>query len=574
MFPNFLAPRSVCRTCLVPAYTKQTEATVKRLYLSLALFVVVGIIAAACGPVTPEEAAPASGSASETVQAEANAARDEIVLAIGGESDDGYDPTLGWGRYGSPLFQSTLLRRDASLNIVNDLATGYTVSDDALVWTVSLREDARFSDGTPLTAEDVAYTFNQAAASGGLTDVTVLDEAVATGTYTVELRLKEPQSTFINRLITLGIVPRHAHGPDYARNPIGSGPYQLVQWDAGQQLIIEANPYYYGEQPALQRLVFLFLEEDAAFAAAKAGQVQVVSVPQALAVQQIGGMQLYDVDSVDNRGLMFPFVPDEGTTDPEGDPIGNDVTADRAIRQAVNYALDRAALVAGVLEGFGSPAYGPVSGLPWQEPAADIADADPARARQILAEGGWTDSDGDGIVEKDGLKAEFTIVYPASDSTRQALALAAADMIGAVGIQANVDGKSWDEIARLAHSNVILFGWGSHDQTEMYNLYHSAAATGGYYNAGYYANPIIDDYLDLAMGAPSQEEALVYWKAAQWDGQHGFTTHGDAAWAWLVNLDHTYFVHECLDIGTPQVEPHGHGWPITAGIASWKWTCE
>lgn len=546
---------------------------------SLVLLVVGGMLIAGCGQVTPQAAVPeptlpATPGVAQPAAAGSAGTQDEIVLAIGGESDDGYDPTLGWGRYGSPLFQSTLLRRDETLNVVNDLATGYTVSDDRLVWTVTIREDAQFSDGTPLTAADVAYTFNTAAASGGLTDVTVLDEAVATGEYTVELRLKAPQSTFIQRLITLGIVPQHAHGPDYARNPIGSGPYQLVRWDAGQQLIVEANPSYYGEPPAIKRLVFLFLEEDAAFAAAKAGQAQVVSVPQSLAVQQIDGMKLYDVASVDNRGLMFPYVPATGETTPDGHPIGNDVTADLAIRQAVNYALDRNALVAGVLEGYGALAYGPVSGLPWQEPAADIQDADIATAQQILADAGWTDSDGDGVVEKNGVKAEFTIIYPASDSTRQALALSAADMIKAVGIQANVDGKSWDAIETLMHSNVILFGWGSHDQTEMYNLYHSSAATGDFYNAGYYANAAIDTTLDLAMGAPSQEEALVYWKAAQWNGQQGFTTKGDAAWAWLVNLDHTYFVDACLDIGTPQIEPHGHGWPITAGIASWKWTCE
>ena len=64
-----------------------------------------------------------------------------------------------------------------------------------------------------------------------------------------QLRLKQPQSTFVNRLIYPGHVPKHVHGPDYARNPIGSGPYQLVQWDEGQQLIVEANPTYYGEAP-------------------------------------------------------------------------------------------------------------------------------------------------------------------------------------------------------------------------------------------------------------------------------------------------------------------------------------
>lgn len=530
------------------------------------------VVEAPAQKVEPDAEAPAE--AEPAAEVEAVGGGDQIFLAIGGESEDGYDPTLGWGRYGAPLFQSTLLKRDQDLNIVNDLAESYAVSEDGLVWTVKIREDAVFSDGEPLTAADVVYTFTKAAESGGLTDVTVLDEAVATGDYTLELRLKEPQSTFVNRLISLGIVPEHAHGEEYARNPIGSGPYRLVQWDEGQQLIVEANPLYYGEPPQIERLVFLFTDEDTGFAAAQAGQVQVVSVPQALAVQQIEGMTLYDVQSVDNRGLMFPFQPADGQTTPDGYPIGNDVTADPAIRQAINYAIDRQALVAGVLEGFGSPAFGPVSGLPWEEPASIIEDSSLDAAQQILADDGWIDSDGDGVLDKDGLKAEFTIIYPASDSTRQALALAAADMITPLGIQANVEGKSWDEITELKHSNVVVFGWGSHDQTEMYNLYYSATGGEGWYNTGYYANEAVDSYLDLAMGAPTQEEALVYWKSAQWDNQEtGFTTPGDAAWAWLVNLDHTYFVSDCLDIGQPQIEPHGHGWPITANIAQWRWTC-
>ncbi len=521
----------------------------------------IALLAACAAPPTPP--APA-------------AAETELVLALGGESADGYDPTLGWGRYGSPLFQSTLLRRDANLQIVNDLATNYAVSSDGLTWSVTIRDDVVFSDGEPLTAEDVAYTFNQAAISGGLTDVTLLDRAVATGPYSVELQLKQPQSTFVNRLITLGIVPQHAHSPEYGRQPIGSGPYQLVAWEPGKQLIVEANPRYYGSQPAFQRLVFLFVdnEGDGALIAARAGQVDIASVPQSFAQQPIPGMRLVAVPSVDNRGIIFPFVPDTGATTPAGNPIGNNVTADRAIRQAVNFALDREALVRGVLEGYGSPAFGPVTGLAWEEPAAVITDANLEQAQQILTAGGWADTNGDGIVERDGQRAEFTLLYPASDNVRQALALSAADMVRPAGIQINVAGKSWDEIETLMHSNAVLFGWGSHDQTELYNLYHSSSAGQGFYNTGFYANTAIDSVLDLAMGAPSEQEAIVFWRQAQWDGSQGFTTQGDAAWAWLVNLYHTYFVTECLDLGQPQIEPHGHGWPITAGILEWTWTCQ
>lgn len=529
----------------------------------------------ACAPSNSQQAQqPLQQNSSIASQNSQQGSSEQIVLAIGGESEEGYDPTLGWGRYGSPLFHSTLLRRNENLELVNDLATEYSVSPDRKVWTVNIRPDAKFSDGKPVTAEDVAYTFNKAAESGGLTDVTVLDQAVAIDNDTVELRLKQPQSTFVNRLVTLGIVPKHAHGKDYAQNPVGSGPYKLVQWDEGQQLIVEANPDYYGESPAIKRLVFLFVEEDAAFAAVKSGQAQVAAVPQSLAVQQIDNMKLYDVTSVDNRGLMFPFPRSNVKKTPDGRPVGNNVTADAAIRQAINVAIDRQALVEGVLEGYGSPAYGPVSGLAWEQPDAKIEDANPEQAKQILAEGGWRDTNGDGVVEKNGLPAEFTLLYPASDSTRQALALSVAEMIKPIGIRANVEGKSWDDIKPMMHSSVILFGWGSHDQTEMYNLYHSKSAKGDFYNAGYYANTAIDKTLDLAMGAPTEAEAIAFWKAAQWDGKEGFTAKGDAAWAWLVNLDHTYFVNQCLDIGKPQVEPHGHGWPITANIASWKWTCQ
>ncbi|BCS89831.1 ABC transporter substrate-binding protein [Pseudodesulfovibrio sediminis] len=499
-------------------------------------------------------------------------AKDTLTLAIKGEPAEGYDPTLGWGRYGSPLFQSTLLKRNENMKIVTDLATSYSLSKDGLLWTVTIREDAKFSDGTPLTAKDVEYTFNTAAQAGGKVDLMSLNKAEAKDATTILFTLKKTDSTFVNRFISLGIVPKASHGPGYARMPIGSGPYRMVEWNEGQQMIAEANPYYYGDAPYFKRLVFLFTDEDTSFAAAKAGQVDIVVVPQALAVQTIPGMTMHAVHSVDNRGLMFPTVPATGKTTDKGAPIGNDVTADKAIRQAINKVIDRKALVAGILEGYGSPAYSVCDGLPWFNPANTFADNDADAARKILADAGWKDSDGDGIVEKNGLKAEFTIIYPAERSIRQYLALASADMIKKIGINAKVEGKrSWDEIKQLMHSNVIVFGWGSHDPIEIYHLYSSHHAGDGYNNPGLYTNPKVDEYLDKALAAPNYEASLEYWMKSQWDGETGTSALGDAPWAWLVNLDHTYFISDHLNVGTSQVEPHGHGWPITANIEKWTW---
>lgn len=495
-----------------------------------------------------------------------------LMLAIKGEPEEGYDPILGWGLYGNPLFQSTLLKRDEELRIVPSLATRYSQSEDGMKWLVTIREDAIFSDGTPLTAKDVAFTFNKAKDAGGKVDLAHLREVEVTGKYTVTFHMAQRDTTFTNRLITLGIVPLHAYGEGYGRKPIGSGPYQLTEWTEGQQMVAEVNPYYFGKKPFFKKIVFLFTDEDTSFAAAKAGKVHMVVVPQSLAHQQLPDMVLKAVKSVDNRGLMFPAIPDTGEKTVEGYPIGNSVTADPAIRKAANLAIDRQALVEGVLEGYGRPAYGVCDGLPWDNPANVIADNDIAKAITILEQAGWQDSDGDNIREKNGLKAEFTIVYPASRSIRQYLALASADMLKKIGIKARVEGRSnFAEIRKIMHRDVIVFGWGSHDPIELYHLYNSKYAGVGYNNTGFYANKEVDANLERALTAGSFDESLQFWKAAQWNGKTGVNARGDAAWAWLVNLDHTYFVHKKLDIGTAQVEPHGHGWPITANIEKWKW---
>jgi peptide/nickel transport system substrate-binding protein len=241
------------------------------------------------------------------------APKTELLLAVQGESSQGYDPILGWGEYGHPLFQSTLLTRDADLKTQPDLATSWVLSEDRLTWTITIRSDVSFTDGSPLTAEDVAFTFNEAAKAGGV-DLTALASAMATGSTTVVMRLKEPRITFVENFHTLGIVPIRVYGPDYARNPVGSGAYKFVRWDEGQQLIVEANPLFYGPKPAFQRLTFLFTGEDTSFAAATAGKLDIAAVPHALADKLPAGMTRVVAKTVDNRGLMFPQQPSTGKT--------------------------------------------------------------------------------------------------------------------------------------------------------------------------------------------------------------------------------------------------------------------
>lgn len=502
---------------------------------------------------------------------EKNEKREEFVFAFGSEPDTGFDPTMGWGRYGSPLFQSTLLKRDDDLNIINDLATSYEVSDDGKVWTIDLREDVKFSDGEPLSASDVKFTFETIIEKGSVVDINEIEKIEAVDDATVRFTLKKAQSTFINNLVATGIVPEHAYSDSYAQKPIGSGPYQFVQWDKGQQLMIETNPDYYGKKPNLKKITFLFLNEDAAYAAAQAGTVDLAYIPALFSKKEVPGMTLKVVETVDNRGIVFPYVK-AGEVTEDGLPIGNDVTADLAIRQAINIAVDRAALIDGVLEGRGTPAYTSVDGLPWWNPETVVKDADLEGAKKILKEGGWEESDKDGILEKGGLKAEFELYYLADDEIRQSLAIAVADMMKPLGINIKIEGGSWDVIGKKMHSEAVLMGWGSHDPQEMYNIYGSANAGIEYNNTGYYKNAKVDGYFQQALQAKSEEDAIEFWKKAQWDGSTGVSAKGDAAWAWLVNIDHLYLVKEGLDIGKQRIHVHGHGWPVTDNIVEWKWS--
>jgi peptide/nickel transport system substrate-binding protein len=447
-------------------------------------------------------------------------AKPQLVLAIGGEPEAGFDPLLGWGRYGHPLFQSTLLTRNADLETQADLATEWSLSDDRLTWTISLRSDVRFSDGSPLTADDVAFTFTEGAKAGGALDLTVLDRATAIDDHTVEIRLKEPWITFTENFHSLGIVPSDSYGPGYARDPVGSGPYRLVSWAEGEQLIVEANPSYYGEIPDFERITFLFTDEDTSLAAATAGAVDLVAAGATAADLVPEGFRQVVVPSVDNRGITFPMVPDRGETTEAGFPIGNDVTSDRAIRRAINLGIDRELLVDIALLGHGRPAFGPADGLPWSNPEA-TTDFDPDQAKALLEDAGWIEGP-DGVRAKDGLRAAFPINYPSSDPTRQALAVTVAELLKPLGIEATATGASWDRIDRIRHSEPVMFGWGSHSPLEVYSLHASSLRGVDYFNVGFFSDATVDAHLAAAQGAATLEASYTDWRNAEWDGTTGF----------------------------------------------------
>ena len=495
---------------------------------------------------------------------------DSVIIAIGSEPET-LDPTQGWGHGNSPIVQSTLVKYDADLKFENDLATDYKLSDDGLVWTFHIRDDAYFTDGEKVTAGDVAFTLETAKEAKGSVDFSYMESAVAEDDDTVIITLSKPTSIFLNTLASVGIVPEHAYDEDYGRAPVGSGPYKFVEWRAQEQLVFEANEDYYGEKPAIKNVTVVFMSEDAALAAVQAGEVDVAYSSATLGNTKVDGYHVEAIKSADNRGFTMPMSPDEGKTTESGAPIGNDVTCNIEIRKALAYGIDRQLIADRVLNGFGRPAYSENDGMPWNNPETEI-ETDTDYAKKLLADAGWRDTDGDGIVEKDGLRAEFDCIYPADDSVRQAVAMAAAEQAEELGIKINVKGTNWDDISNHMFSDAVMMGWGSSSPNETYYLYRSEGAyLDDYYNPEGYMNDTTDGYLEAAMEALTAEEANENWQKVQWDGTTGTSMEGECPLVWLVNLDHVTFVRDGLSIGDQPVHGHGHSLPLIQNLQEWKW---
>lgn len=527
-------------------------------------------LAAACAGASLGAAPATRARASEDGSADAES---QVVVAIntGSEPAAGFDPLVAWGcgeHVHEPLIQSTLVATDADLGFVNDLATSYEASDDGMSWTFKIRDDAYFTDGERLTAADVAFTINSIIESpASEADLSSVERAEATDDSTCVLTMAKPNSSILYTLSVVGIVPEHAYGDGYGQSPVGSGRYVLEQWDRGQQAILRANPGYYGEKPSMDRVVVLFMEEDAALAAAQAGQVDVAFTSPVLSDVLPAGYSLLDCTSVDSRGISLPCVPAGGTKADGGSeyPMGNDVTCDVAVRRAINYGVDRQRMVDNVLNGYGTPAYSVGDGLPWSSPDMRV-DTDVERAERILEEAGWLLGD-DQVRSKDGLRASIDLYYAASDSVRQAIAAEFSDQMARIGIEVNIRGASWDEIYPHEFSDPVEWGWGSNSPIELYELTRSD----GWGNYACYDNDRVDAYLDEALAQPRTEDSYRFWQLAQWDGEQGVAPQGAATWVWLANMDHLYFVREGLKVAEQKPHPHGHGWSLLNNVDRWEW---
>lgn len=515
----------------------------------MAVLLLVGLAAvAACTAPTPAGGSTPGGGDGTS-----------IVIGAGSEPDN-LNPILGYAPDGASKIFDGLVARDAELNLVPALAEAVPEpSPDGLTYTATLRQGVTFSDGTPLTAQDVVFTYTSVLDPAVNSTAAANLEAMATVTApddrTVVFTLEYPYAPFPQRL-TLGVVPAAAfagldataiNAAPFNTAPIGTGPYTVTEWRKGDRMVLQANEGYWGGAPAVKTATLLFVSDDNARATRMAaGDFDITVLPPRLAQSYDGreGYRVLQRPSADYRGL--------------GLPAESPLTSDPNVRLALNLAVDRQAMIDTVLAGAGQPATTPVSPYldDWYDPAA-VFPHDPARAAQLLDAAGWV-AGPDGKRARDGVPARLPVLYPAQDTLRKELALAAASDIAELGIDAPAEGTTFDLMLERRREAAGLWAGGDpyDPDSAIYTLLHSRyAGADGYVNMTLYRNPAVDAALDA--GRTNADPAA---REAAYDRfQQAYLA--DPAWVFLVFLDHTYVVRgdKWTGLEEEQVEPHNHG---------------
>ena len=531
--------------------------TVRKIAAVIALLCLGAVVLTGCG-------GSSSGSGSGT--------DGEGISIYVGETifDSSLDPVKGAFSYGYPVINNALTKVTPESTYAGDLALDWEVSSDALTYTFHLREGVTFHDGSDFTAEDVVFTYNTVKENQGgndSVDLSRMASVEATDDHTVVFTLTEPYSSFLDQTACLGIVPSDGYDSrTFDTMPIGTGPWKVIQYDTAQKMILGANEDYYGGAPSIEQVTILDMEEDAAIASARSGELDLAMVSTNYVNEEIDGMHIENLETMDVRQISLPVTPQESYRTESGDTVtvGNDVTSDRAVREALSIGIDRQTIIDNALNGIGKPAEGFTDNLEWGN-TASYEDNRKDEARALLEAAGWEEGKDD-IYEKDGLRCEFTVYAPSGDTARYQLAQAVAEEAEKIGIKIDVDQATWDELDTEAFTSGVVWGWGQYDPVVLRNLFYSGAFTGtGTANTVRYSNAEADRLIEAALDANSREASVEAWKQVQ------SVTADDYAYLYIVNIEHSYFVSDDLDISvdTQIPHPHGHGAPVINNMNQW-----
>lgn len=491
------------------------------------------------------------------------AQKDELTITVGRNMVAGkFDPTIGYGVWHPDIFHSHILTVGKDNKLVNDLATKETISADGLTYTYEIRKDAKFTDGKTLTAKDIVFTFNKTKERASAADLSMLDSVEAKDDYTVVFHLKKPWSTFPYSLTEIGIVPAHAYTDTYGDKPIGSGAWKVLDFKKDQQLILAPNEYYHGKKSPFKKITILKVDEDAALASAKSGQLDLVYVDAESSKTKVDHMTVLTKPTIDSFSINLPVIPE---TTEDGQIIGNNVTSDIAIRQALNIGINRQAIIDNALSGCGTPAFSTSPEAPWSSKYT-FQDNRVEEAKKLLEDAGWKDTDGDGIREKNGVKAEFTVTGRSNDLARYNTVVALAENAKPLGIHIIAKSEAWTE-ARKARHTPTCWSFVDLNPIDFYRQFHSSQIGKQVINnPSSYRNTAVDAEIDAAIASNNREESYMHWINAQ------NLTDKDIPSLRISFPSLTYFVKDGLHIPEyGKTITRGQGISIIENMNEWTW---
>lgn len=480
---------------------------------------------------TPEAATPGTGTPRP------GAAKTTIVVGLQAEPvtlDPHQVTDYNTGRAVDPMFERLVRFKDESTELEPGLAEKWDISDDGLTYRFSLRSGVTFHDGTPFNADAVVFSIlrqidpnhpfhNTGEFAYAEFTFGKVQSVRAVDPQTVEILLKEPYAPFLANVAihAASIVSPAAvekYGRDFSKNPVGTGPFKFVEWKPGVEVILERNPNWWGGQPQVEQLIFRPIVEDRTrLTEFEAGSIDfIVNIPP----DDLPRLkQSPDVTVLEQPGMHVWYLVFNCRKEPFNI---------KEVRQAVNYAINKEAIVNELLKGTGVLAKGPLPPVVWGY-TEDVPQYpyDPQKAKELLAQAGYPN----------GFKVTFWV--PESGSGMQqpkAMGAAIQADLRAVGIEAEIQTFEWgtyldkvlgnpDELPEMFEMSWI--GDNGDPDNFLFILLSGDAWPPNGFNMGYYKNERIDELLRQAqqMNDRAQREQL-YQQALK-------LLVEDAPWAWI-----------------------------------------
>lgn len=401
------------------------------------------------------------------------------------------------------LIYNGLVKYDKNLNLVGDLAENFKISDGGKKIIFNLRRNVRWHDGKDFTAEDCVFTYkiitdpNTPTPYSG--DFLKVKRVYAPDKYTFVVEYTEP---FAPALASWGIaiVPKHLlEGKDItkselSRSPIGTGPYKFDRWIPGDRIILKANDDYFEGRPYIDKIVFkVVLDTSTAFLELRSEGIDFSGLSP---LQKAKQTQTEDFRSKFNtyEYLSFSYTY-------MGFNLKKEIFKDLRVRQAIAYAINKKEIIKGVLFNYGVEATGPYKpDMIYYNPNVERYEYNPDKARTLLKEAGYEDTNGDGILEKDGIPLRFTLLTNQGNEARIKTAEIIQRRLKDVGIEMKIYAIEWaafiKEFINPRRFDAIILGWTIPQDPDLYDIWHSSKMEKMGLNHLSYKNEEVDRLLE------------------------------------------------------------------------------